>query len=98
MLDVTNRLKVGPLTNPPRSVPATSQPEDDGPRLTNSALQVRREDAELLLFRRVDARRVGRPQVQALLDVWQNIRELVELARIPAGPARSSGSRWAARI
>mgnify|MGYP000182047292 CR=1 FL=1 len=47
VLDVTNRLKVGPLAAPTRSPEPTSDTEDDGPTLTNSALQARREDADL---------------------------------------------------
>jgi hypothetical protein len=47
VLDVTNRLKVGTLNASTRTPAPASDTQDDGPHLTNSALQARREDAEL---------------------------------------------------
>ena len=57
VLDVTNRLKVGPLGAAPRTPAAETDTEDAGPTLTNSALQARREDADL--------RRMGDAEDQA---------------------------------
>lgn len=57
VLDVTNRLKVGPLHAAPRTPTADADVEDPRPTLTNSALQARREDAEL--------RRMGDTEDQA---------------------------------
>ncbi len=47
VLDVTNRLKVGALTQPTARPPSTENLEDDTPHLSNGALQARREDAAL---------------------------------------------------
>ena len=59
VLDVTNRLKVGPLGTVTRTpTPDTdTDVQDVGPTLTNSALQARREDADL--------RRMGDTEDQA---------------------------------
>ncbi len=48
VLDLTNRLKVGTLGVTTRAPsPDVDDAQDEGPHLTNSALQARREDAEL---------------------------------------------------